>query len=291
VTEQNSYSLEHIGFKGKAVRGPKSTQSRGANRISGIEHEPLHAFVGWVLASAELPADAYRTAPMHRRFPSCLRTLRAASVSEAWSLMQNPQSVAKAIDSFIIGVTEYFRDRAVFDALRNFIATNFSIQQNPIRIWSAGCSNGAELCSLAILLAEAGLLENSILVGTDCRASAIQEARSGLYRENTLRSLDASLRQKYMRKAGKQWQVLDSLSRYIRWRVRNLISGCENGPWDVILWRNMAFYLKPETAMKIWDALIKEMRPGGLLVVGKAERPPVSAGLTCISRSIYQLQQ
>jgi chemotaxis protein methyltransferase CheR len=258
---------------------------------SVIEQEPLHALVAWVLESAGLSADAYRTAPMHRRLPACLRTLKVSSISEAWCLMQHPKSVEKAMDSLMIGVTEFFRDAAVFDALGEIIAANPAIQQDPIRVWSAGCSNGAELYSIAMLLAEAGLIDRCILVGTDCRESAIREAQAGFYSEAGVRSIDALLRRKYMRKAGGQWRVADSLNQCIQWRVGNLLSGCENGPWDVILWRNMAIYLKMETALQVWDALIKEMRPGGILVAGKAERPPASAGLTCISRSIYQLQQ
>jgi chemotaxis protein methyltransferase CheR len=256
-----------------------------------IEQEPLHAFVAWALESAGLSADSYRAAPMHRRLPSCLRALKVASVSEAWRLMPHSNSVEIVIDSLMIGVTEFFRDAAVFDALRGIIAGNLAAQQGPIRIWSAGCSNGVELYSMAMLLAETGLLDRSVLVGTDCRGSAIREAQAGLYTEASMRSMNVSLKHKYFRKTGNHWRAVSSLSKRIEWQCCNLLSGCENGPWDVILWRNMAIYLKPETVLQVWDALKQEMRPGGLLVVGKAERPPVSAGLTYISRSIYQLQE
>jgi chemotaxis protein methyltransferase CheR len=291
VTDQNGYSLEHIRFEGKAANCLKPAQGFNPHSVSMIVQEPLHAFVAWALESAGLSADAYRAAPMHRRLPSCLRTLKAASVSEAWSLMLHANSVERVIDSLMIGVTEFFRDAAVFDALREIIAGKLAIQQGPIRIWSAGCSNGVELYSMAMLLAETGLLDRSVLVGTDCRGSAIREAQAGLYSEAGMRSMDVSLRHKYFRKAGNHWRVVNSLRERIEWKCCNLLSGCENGPWDVILWRNMAIYLKLETVLQVWDALKQEMRPGGLLVVGKAERPPASAGLTYISRSIYQLQQ
>jgi chemotaxis protein methyltransferase CheR len=291
VTEQNGYSLEHIGFAGTAASCSKPAQGYKTQRVSGIEQEPLHAFVAWVLESAGLSADAYRTVPMHRRLPACLRTLKVASVSEAWPLMRHPKSVEMAIDSLMIGVTEFFRDTAVFDALRQIIEANPAIHQKAFRVWSAGCSNGAELYSIAMQLAETGLIDRCVLVGTDCRESAIREAQAGLYSEVGMQSMDVLLRHRYLRKAGRQWRVVDSLRERIQWRSCNLLSGCETGPWDVILWRNMAIYLKLETVLQVWGALIKEMRPGGLLVVGKAERPPASAGLTWISRSIYQLQQ
>jgi chemotaxis protein methyltransferase CheR len=291
VIKKNGHSLEHIAFEGKPARRPKFVQSPEANQMSGLDQDPLHAFIARVLDLAGLPGDAYRAAPMHRRLSACLRTLKAESLSEAWILLQNPGSVAIAIDSLLIGVTEFFRDKAVFDALRKIIAANFPNQMEPIRVWSAGCSNGAELYSLAMLLAEAGQLDPSILVGSDCRAVAIQEAKAGLFSEASVQSIDASLRQKYLRRAGIKWQIADSLRRRIEWRECNLLSGGEDGLWDIILWRNMAIYLKMKPAAQVWAGFKNKLRPGGLLVVGKAERPPASSGLTCISRCIYQMQQ
>ncbi len=296
MTKQRSFSLEHIVFEGTPASFRKPKQCHGqtseneyAGRTAAFEHEPLHAFIAWALESTGLSADAYRAAPLHRRLKACLRALKVESVSETWALMHNPESVEKVLDSLLIGVTEFFRDEAVFNALRKNIESNMPFRQAPVRIWSAGCSNGAELYSLAILLIEAGLYDHSILVGTDCRAAAIQDARAGLYNAGSVQSMDVLLRQKYMQNTGAQWQVIGSLRRHVQWRVRNLLSGVENGPWDIILWRNMAIYLKPDSVLRIWDALIKELRPGGFLVVGRAEQPPSSAGLTCISRGIYQL--
>jgi chemotaxis protein methyltransferase CheR len=291
VTKPSVFSLEHIAFEGRASNCPEYIRGPVANSEPAIDQDLLPAFIARVLESAGLPADAYRAAPMRRRLGACLRTLKAGSVSEAWSLMQSPELVGTAIDSLLIGVTEFFRDAEVFDALRKIIATEAPIQQGPIRVWSAGCSNGAELYSLAMLLAEAGKFGRSILVGTDCRAAAIHEARSGVYSEADVRSMDAWLRHKYMHKDGGRWRVADSLRRHIRWRVGNLLAGGEDGPWDIILWRNMAIYLKLKSASQVWAELIEGMRPGGLLVVGKAERPPASSGLTCISRCIYRLQR
>jgi chemotaxis protein methyltransferase CheR len=290
VTKQKVYSLEHLAFKGNAGCRLRTVQGRKTNRASAIETEIVSAFVAYVLESAGLPADAYRTAPLHRRLPACLRALKAESLSHAWSLIRNPQLASVAVDSLMIGTTEYFRDAVIFNELRDIIAIEILMQKKPIRIWSAGCSNGAELYSMAMLLAEAGFLEGSMLVGTDCRVSAIQEAQAGLYSDMILRSLNAELRQKYLRKTGGLWRVVDPLRQRLQWHVSDLLSGCENGPWDIILWRNVAIYLKPESVQQVWAALIKEMRPGGFLIIGKADQAPVSTLLRRISRCIYQLR-
>jgi chemotaxis protein methyltransferase CheR len=293
-------SLDHIAFEGKKVSRSNRLQScgngghcqhRNFSLSNPVDHEHCLEFIASILKSAGLPPDAYRASCMNRRSTACLRTLKAATVDEARRrLAEHPDLGALAIDFLLIGVTDFFRDTAVFNSLREILARDLSTRDGLLRIWSAGCSRGTELYSVAILLAEERLLERSQLLGTDCRTTAIREAQDGTFSEAGLPSVDASLRLKYFRNAGGHWQLTEQLRRRMQWRVRNLFSGAEAGPWDIILWRNMAIYLKQTPARRIWDALVKEMRPGGLLIVGKAERPPASAGLVCLSPCIYQLR-
>lgn len=300
MIDRNKYSLEHIQFEGKlSKRGhdPQKTASIAQRRFVHPIHlasdsAPLNEFAAWVLESCGLPAKAYRPAPLHRRLAACMRGLKADSLAHAHHLLKkHPALRAAAIDSFLIGVTEFSRDTAVFETLRRVIPGDSALHKDPIRVWSAGCSNGAELYSVAMLLAEEGLLSRSILLGTDCRAGAIREAQCGLYPEAYVLPMDASLRRKYMHRIGGQWRVRQSLHAPIQWRVQNLLAGCEKGPWDIILWRNMAIYLKPESAEQVWEAMMRELRTGGILVAGRAERPPASAGLACIGPCVYRLQR
>jgi chemotaxis protein methyltransferase CheR len=300
VGRQNSYSLEHIHFEGKLSNRGKFMPFIGAKNGRNLtgrfgctaDQQPLNEFAAWVLRSAGLPSEAYRAAPIHRRIAACMRMLKTGSSAEALRLlMQHPSLCEEVIDSLLIGSTEFTRDAPVFESLRNIIATVPVTPENPIRIWSAGCSTGAELYSTAMLLDEAGLLKSSILVGTDCRATAIRDAQAGRYPESSVHSMDASLRKKYMKHDGRQWRVAESLHSRIHWRVKNLLSGCEEGPWDIILWRNMSIYLNQRYALQVWEAMAKELRIGGLVVVGKAEKPPASTGLKCLSPCIYQLQR
>jgi chemotaxis methyl-accepting protein methylase len=283
--------LEHIRFEGKPVsraRPPQSGSAGGHGPAAGWE--PSDAFIGFVLQLAGLPAGAYRAAPMRRRLAACLRALKVDSVSTAHDrLKQQPELAATAVSALLIGVTEFFRDANVFAALCRIVLDDLAIRQGPIRIWSAACSNGAELYSLAIMLAESGLLERSILLGTDCRVDAIRQAQAGLYSQTCTQLPGVSLRQMYLEKTGGQWRVVEPLRRHIQWRVSNVLSGAEEGPWDIILWRNVAIYLEPAAVEAAWVDLVGALGPEGLLVVGKAEGPPASLRLARVSRSIYRL--
>ena len=143
---------------------------------------------------------------------------------------------------------------------------------------------------MAILLSEAGLLERSYLLGTDCRGDAIERAKLGLYDAAMLKLVRCATRDKYFEPAGQQWRPVEALRRQVHWKVADLLAGVEDGPWDIILWRNAAIYLKPCPAETIWRRLASVLAPEGVLIAGKAERPPRDAGLTHAARCIYRLQ-
>ena len=77
------------------------------------------------------------------------------------------------------------------------------------------------------------------------------------------------------------------LRRQAHWKLSDVARKIEPGPWDVILWRNLAIYLNPGPAASIWARLVGALAPGGYLVVGKAERPPAGLGLSPRCRCIY----
>ena len=116
-----------------------------------------------------------------RRLPTCLRTLNVRSTHEAEELLQKqPELLPTAMDSLLIGVTEFFRDpRCSIACVRRFFPP-WRSGAGRCAFGDAGCSTGEEVYSVAILLAEAGLLDGSFLLGTDCRIEAIEQARGAL---------------------------------------------------------------------------------------------------------------
>jgi chemotaxis protein methyltransferase CheR len=254
------------------------------------EEESLDEFISWVLLRAGLDAAAYRARPLHRRLSACLRALKVDSTDDARELLERqPRLVSCAIGALLIGVTEFFRETDVFDCLRTRILPVLARRRARARIWSAACSTGAELYSMAILLAEAGLLERSFLLGTDCRADAIARAEAGAYDATAMKPVPPAMREKYFEGAcGPPWRPVHALRRHTHWKVADLLAGVETGPWDIVLWRNVAMYLKPGAAGAIWCHLAAVLAPGGVLVAGKAERPPGDLGLSHLARCTYR---
>jgi chemotaxis methyl-accepting protein methylase len=290
-----SRDLSHICFEGKKLARRPCSCPPGAciTALADAPHAPaerLDDFVSWVFCRAGLDAAAYRTPPLDRRLPACLRAMKVRSTQAARELLERkPHLITKVISLLLIGVTEYFREPGVFDFLRTQVLPALAGRKRRLRIWSAACSSGAELYSIAILLSEAGLLERSYLLGTDCRGDAIERARLGLYDAAMLKLVGAERRNEHFELAGHQWRPVEALRRQVQWKVADLLAGVEDGPWDIILWRNAAIYLKPWSAEAIWRRLASVLAPRGVLVVGKADRPSRDAGLACAARCIYRL--
>ena len=148
-----------VGGDVRPVPGGDGRRTRGGKSASVAALDPLAA---WILQRTGLDCSVYRPAPLNRRIPACLRALRAGSTAEARVLLARfPELLPRTLDTLLIGVTGFARDAAVFDALARIALPSLRARPDDLRVWSAGCADGSELYSAAILLAEAGLLERS----------------------------------------------------------------------------------------------------------------------------------
>src|ERR1700743_254034 len=79
------------------------------------------------------------------------------------------------LEEITVNVTEMFRDPSFYKALNTQVLPYLSIYQHS-KMWSAGCSSGEEVYSLAIMMNDAGLKEKSFIYGTDVNTRVLKEA-------------------------------------------------------------------------------------------------------------------
>jgi chemotaxis methyl-accepting protein methylase len=262
--------------------------------VSGSEAEPACGLaepeaelVRRVFSGAGLDASGYRSETLARRIAACLRFLRVEDPAQARrALEHDPRLIAPALGVLLVGVTGFFRDPSVFDAFERELLASRSSRRG-FRIWSAGCSEGAELYSVALLLERAGRLRDSLLLGTDCRAEAIDRARAGCYRDDVVRAVPDGLRRFFQADAGGH-RVVPEVRRSVRWEVADLMRDVAPGPWDAILFRNTAMYFRGEVTRDLWPRLEAVLRPGGLLVLGRSERPHRVHGFTGVHPCVFR---
>jgi chemotaxis protein methyltransferase CheR len=246
-------------------------------------------FIRWLLRQIDLDAEQYRTETLARRLTACLRSLRVSTVEEARRLLEhNPQLIPTAIDTMLVGVTSFFRDPDVFALLSDTVLAEVARGRSGLHVWSAGCSDGAELYSLGMIFAPLGWLASSYLLGTDCRAVAIQHARAGWFEASACAAVPPLLHARYLQSEGDRVRASALLRSALRWRVADVVHAPEPGLWDVILCRNTAMYLHAEATARLWRQLEAALRPGGVLVVGKAERPLGVKGLEPLGPCLYR---
>lgn len=271
----------HLFFEGVEPALPRATAlvravpARAPVRI--VEH---HDFVRWLFDRARLPIEHYRAASLLRRLPACLRALRVQTLPEARRAIEsNPGLLQTALNAVLLGVSEFLRDAPVFHAIEREILPRLASRSGRLRVWSAGCSDGQELYSVAIQFAEARLLERTEFIGTDVRADPIRRAQEGYFAETETHALPAPLRKRYFIGHGRQVRVCDALRSAIQWKPADLFCAAEPGPWDLVLCRNLVIYFEPAATLRVWESVIAQLRADAFLVVGKADHVHASLGL------------
>ncbi len=259
-------------------------------RRSGSQAGELDPFLDWLFTQAGLDPGAYQARALQRRLAACLRALRVPSTGAARALLEERRELLPlCVDAALIGVSAFFRDEPVFEQLRLSVLPELLKDRRGLRVCSTGCAEGQELYSIAMLLGELGALEKTELLGIDCRPEAIARARAGCFPEKELETIAPTLRNRYFSRAGGRACVAAELAARMRWVLRDMFAPAQAEPaWDLILFRNVAIYLRAERAARLWEQLANSLSPGGALVTGKAERPPDRLPLRRISTCIYR---
>jgi chemotaxis protein methyltransferase CheR len=259
------------------------------DRLAAVRDEArLTGLPAFILDRAGLDPASYRARPLQRRTAACLRAIRAETEQQAEDrLRTNPVLGDVALSTLLIGVSEFFRDAAVFETLRRTVIPSFRQLPGTLRVLSVGASCGAELYSVAMLLDEASLLDRSQLVGLDCRPEAVRHASAAVFPDAALAAVPPHLHTHCFEPAGDARRVTQRIRRQTTWSTGDATRECPRGPWNMVLCRNLAIYLQPEASEPMFRRMVREIAPGGVLVVGKAERPPAGLGLTERGRCIY----
>jgi len=190
----------------------------------------------------------------------------------------------KLIATVTIGETFFFRHHEAFDALRDvvfpdLIRRNQSVRK--LRIWSAGCSIGAEPYSIAILLKrEFGHLLSDwdvSIIATDINRDFLDRARMGKYEVWAFRSVPEDIKEACFSKSGSYWVIDPQYKEWISFQYHNLVKDpCPSlrnhiDGFDLILCRNVTIYFNQQTVCNLVQELHFSLPPNGWLLVGHSE--------------------
>jgi chemotaxis protein methyltransferase CheR len=190
----------------------------------------------------------------------------------------------KIINAITTNETLFFRDNSPFDLVRYKIMPELIDKRMassggrpmPIRIWSAACSTGQEVYSLAIVLKELlpNLKKYNIkLLGTDISDEAIAKASYGHYNKFEIdRGLDKEKMQRYFTQNQNSWKIRDDIRAMVLFQKINLMNSLAGvGKFDIILCRNVAIYFNTEDRKKLFEKIAGVLEPDGYLIIGSTE--------------------
>lgn len=193
--------------------------------------------------------------------------------------------------------TEFFREKAHFDILQRELLPRFYGEF--IKIWSAGCSSGEEVYSLAMVLSEektAGHIPDFFLYGNDISKRILRKAVQAIYPFYEVESVPPAYRKKYLLRSKDRENPTIRIVPELRARTKfvweNLVDTTDTLPYDFqfVFCRNTLIYFDRKTQAKVVQRLIRHLTPGGFLILGHSESllhnlPP---GLKVIKPTIYQ---
>lgn len=235
---------------------------------------------------------SYKMPMLIRRIENRLLKTNSKTSAQYLLYLKHTEGESQALlSNFLINVSQFFRDPLVFNYLYSSIIPKVLTKilasgKNSIRIWSAGCAAGEEAYSVAILLNEY-LASEKINVGIDFFATdydpiVLRKAQKAIFKASALEETRLKYINKYFRQEEQNFILNKDIKEQVQFSMYNLLdpesyapSESIFGEFDLVLCRNVLIYFQEEAQARIFAKLHKALSPGGILVLGEAELPPV----------------
>lgn len=264
--------VEYVGsfgaLSGLVANGAEERADAARRRICALLRDQVgHDFAG------------YKERTFMRRVQRRMQVLQISDIDAYVELLGREHAEAVLLfRDLLIGVTDFFRDRAAFETLERVVIPRLFDDGQPgdrVRVWVPGCSTGEEAYSIAILLRErmeaTGATRQVQVFATDIDDLALETARSGRYPEALLRGIDPDrLRRFFTYEHGTY-----TLSRQVRdmciFSSHSVVRDPPFSRIDLVSCRNLLIYLDGEVQSRVLPAFHYALKPGGFLFLGSAE--------------------
>ncbi len=221
----------------------------------------------------------YKNNTTRRRIERRMNIHRISTLAHYLRYLQSDHTEAEALfQELLIGVTSFFRDPPVFEALAAQGLPKL-LDDKPdgynIRVWVPACSTGEEAYSIAMLVREymsQHTMHHSLQVfATDLDVESIDKARQGLYPEGIGNDVSPERLERFFVKEDSRYRVKKELRDHIIFAPHNVLRDPPFTKVDLLSCRNFLIYLRPETQHWIIPLFHYALKPNGLLLLGNSE--------------------
>src|SRR5712692_5768762 len=242
--------------------------------------QDLDTLLEYVKAQRGFDFTGYKRATLERRVEKRIQAVGEDGFDGyARYLQEHDEEFVELFNTILINVTTFFRDPEAWAYLRDEILTRLLEEKpddEPIRLWSAGCASGEEAFSLAIVFCEAmgdeAFRDRVKIYATDLDEAALSLGRHAVYAQKELEEVSDSLRERYFERVdGSRWQFRADLRRSVIFGKHDLIQDAPISRIDLIAARNTLMYFGPEAQTRVLANFHFALNPHGFLFLGKSE--------------------
>jgi len=215
-------------------------------------------------------------------------------------LWENPHELELLFKELLIGVTNFFRDPAAWEQLKNEVLPALLAGRTPtqtLRAWVPACASGEEAYSLGIVYKELHeqlkLPKTSALqiFATDLDRDAIAKARQALYPPNIVADVSPERLSRFFVKTEHGYQVTKAIREMVIFAPQNLVMDPPFSKLDILSCRNLLIYLTPDLQKRLMPVFHFALNPRGILFLGSAETSGTFAHLFSPFKGKSQLYQ
>ncbi len=233
------------------------------------------------LLTSELGVDfsAYKDSTVSRRIARRMQVLHLKTEKEYLNYLRTETKELKILGQDIfINVTEFFRDKQVFEHLKRGVLPEIFRNKKPeysVKFWIVGCATGEEVYSVAILIYEY-FQENNFacgfkIIATDIQEKAINVARKGIYKRRSFEKMPAGYQKKYFDEEKDGYRVKKFIRTKIIFAVHDITKDPPFAKADFVSCRNLLIYLDKKNQLMVLNRLAFALNIGGFLLLGKSE--------------------
>lgn len=186
-------------------------------------------------------------------------------------------------EAITINETFFFRNQPQLDALvttviPDLLAKKTGPDKYKLKIWSAASSSGEEAYSVAMTFLDLvkpkfPMLEIEI-TGTDINHAVVETAKSGKYKEYSIRNTPAYYLKKYFKPNGSAFELDPAVKNLVNFKILNLYDDQSMKAmynYDIIFCANVLIYFDQRSKVKVVSHLYNSLNKGGFLFIGYAE--------------------
>jgi chemotaxis protein methyltransferase CheR len=251
-----------------------------AAQLSDAEFSKLSKFI-FSQYGIKMPPE--KRIMLQSRLQKRLRALKIYSFKEyidyAFSNQGNDE-IIHMMDVVSTNKTDFYREPAHFDYLRQTILPSILEEKKFVKIWSAGCSSGQEVYTLAIELSEFAAKNQGFdfsILGTDISTLMLNKAFTAIYNEDMVSMIPIEIKKKYLLKSKEKTKKLIRINTLLRNKAKfqriNFMDDHYpvNDQFDIIFCRNVLIYFDRETQERVINKLCNYLRPDGYFFLGHSE--------------------